>query len=117
MDIVNTHDSKICQYYDEDNFIRLNRSGKNHLNIFSMNIRSLPKHSGQLLHFVNSLKVQFHVIVITEIGSTNIDLVTNLFPNYSFHYVLPVSNRCGGVGIYLSESARHNENCSLEKDL
>ena len=40
-----------CQYYDEDIFIKLNRNGKRFCNIFSLNIRSLPRNGGELLYF------------------------------------------------------------------
>ena len=32
-----------CQYYTEDEFIIKNRNGDDFLNIFSLNMRSLPK--------------------------------------------------------------------------
>ena len=57
--------------------------------IFSFNIRSLPKHGGELLYFFKSLKTQFDAIVLTEIGSKNISPVEKLTPNYNFHYILP----------------------------
>ena len=42
--------------------------------------------------------------MLTEIGSKNISVVEKLIPNYNFHYILPAKNKCGGVGIYTSES-------------
>ena len=52
-----------------------------HLNIFSMNIRGLPKHGGELLVFLQSLETKFDVIVLTEIGDHNIGTVEHLLPN------------------------------------
>ena len=59
---------------------------------FSLNIRSLPKHGGELLYFLKSLKTKFDAIVLTEIGSKNISVVEKLIPNYNFHYILPAKN-------------------------
>ena len=41
--LFNPFDSVKCQYYDENEFISANRNGDGFFNIFSMNIRSLPK--------------------------------------------------------------------------
>ena len=92
-----------CEYYDESMFNRLNRNERNHLNILSMNIVSLPKHGGELVNFLDLLQSQFQIVVISEIGARNISTVENLLPGYSFYYVLPSSNAYGGVGIYFSE--------------
>ena len=40
-----------------------------------MNIRSLPKHGGELLCLMSVLKTQFDIIVSTEIGTRNIEPV------------------------------------------
>ena len=42
--LFNPFDSVKYQYYDENEFISANRNGDGFFNIFSMNIRSLPKH-------------------------------------------------------------------------
>ena len=89
-----------CEYFDEEEFSKKYRKGDECLNIFSLNIRSLPKHGGELFCFLKDLNTKFHIIVLTEIGSKNISVVENLLPNYNFQYVLPEKNKCGGVGIY-----------------
>ena len=43
-----------CEYYNEDEFIRKQRRCKQTLNIISRNIRSLPKHGGELLEVLGS---------------------------------------------------------------
>ena len=48
--LFNTFDSITYQYYDENEFISVKRNGDVFLNIFSMNIRSLPKHGGELVN-------------------------------------------------------------------
>ena len=89
-----------CQYFDEEEFIKKNRTSDECLNIFSLNIRSLPKHGGELLQFLKDLDTRFDVIVLTEIGAKNVSVVDKLIPDYNFHYTLPAKSKCGGVGIY-----------------
>ena len=43
-ELFNTFDPITCQFYDEDQFIYADINGDVFLNMFSMNIRSLPKH-------------------------------------------------------------------------
>ena len=102
--LFNPFDSVKCQYYDENEFISANRNGDGFFNIFSMNIRSLPKHGGELVNFISSMETKFDVIILTEIGARNLSVVLNLFPNYAFHYVRPHNNNYGGVGIYTHNS-------------
>ena len=103
-ELFNPFDSVICQYYDENEFISANRNGDGFLNIFSMNIRSLPKHGGELVNFISNMETKFDVIILTEIGARNLSVVLNLFPAYTFHYVRPQNNNYGGVGIYTHNS-------------
>ena len=42
-ELFNPNQNFSCQYYTEDEFIIKNRNGDDLLNIFSLNIRSLPK--------------------------------------------------------------------------
>lgn len=93
-----------CDYYDEDNFNKLNRSSSEFLSIISLNISSLPKHGGELLCFLSNLNIEFDIIVLTEIGARNISTVETLFVNYEFHYILPHNNMRGGVGVYFAKS-------------
>ena len=104
MELFNPFDLNMCKYFDEDEYNGLRRSSKYHLNVFSMNIRSLPKHAGDLVVFLKLLEMEFDVIILTEIGARNISTVENLMEGYDFHYVLPIDNMYEGVGIYLSEN-------------
>ena len=93
-----------CQYFDEDEFIKKNRKSDECLNILALNIRSLPEHGSELLYFLKDLNTKFDAILLTEIGPKNISVVEKLIPYYSFHYVLPAKNKCGGVGFYTCNS-------------
>ena len=91
---------KACQYADEDTFTSLvNTWGTGTLKIYSMNVRSLNKHKGELVAYLSNLPI-FEVLVLTEIGSRNIEMTQNLLEGYSFMYVKPNQNYYGGVGIY-----------------
>ena len=95
--------NNLCNYHDEDSFGKLKKADPSHLNIFCMNIRSLPRHAGELVVFLESLQTNFDVIVLTEIGARNISTVEHLLDDYEFLYTLPKSNMYGGVGLYLSK--------------
>ena len=91
---------------------------------FSLNIRSLPGHGGELFCFLKDLNTKFHIIVLTDIGSKNISVVENLLPNYNFQYVLPEKNKFGGVGIFtcgslidvvVKDSAKFVKYCDCRK--
>ena len=95
--------NNLCNYYDEDLYGNLKRDKPSHLNIFCMNIRSLPRHAGELIVFLKLLQTDFDIIVLTEIGARNISTVEHLLDDYEFLYTLPKSNMYGGVGLYLSK--------------
>ena len=91
-----------CEYYNEDEFIRKQSRCKQTLCLISLNnIRSLPKHDGELLVFLEALEINFHTIVFSEIGARNIGTVEHLLPNHEFYYELPRDNYIGGAGIYI----------------
>ena len=95
--------NNLCNYYDEDSYGNLKRDKPSHLNIFCMNIRSLPRHAGELIVFLKLLQTDFDIIVLTEIGARNISTVEHLLDDYEFLYTLPKSNMYGGVGLYFSK--------------
>ena len=91
---------KPCRYGNGDTFWDLSREcGTGTLKIFSMNIKSLPKHKGELVVYLFNLPI-FDNLVLTEIGARNIDLTANLLAGYDFLYVLTDKNTHGGIGIY-----------------
>ena len=102
-DLFNPEEYKACDYFDEDKFIGLKRDAANHLNILLLNIRSLPKHGGELVCLLEVLETKFDIIVLTEIGSRNISTVKHLLENYQLYYVIPKDKMFGGVGICVNE--------------
>ena len=102
--LFNPNQNFSCQYYDECEFIIKNRNGDDFLNVFSLNIRSLPKTGGRTDEFLGTLKTEFHVIILTEIGSRNLTVVEKIFPNYTCFHKIRQRNNWGGVGIYIHNS-------------
>ena len=91
-----------CEYYDSEEFIALNLNQHRFLNIFYLNISSLPKHAGELACFLCSLETTFDIIVLNEISRCSTSNVENLFSGFTFYVDFPLSNARGGVGIYMS---------------
>ena len=78
-----------CKYYNEDDYTRIIQGvDAPLLNVFSLNISSLPKHRGELIAYMSNLP-PFDILMLTEIGSKNIDLAVNAFQDYTFHYTIP----------------------------
>ena len=98
-----------CEYYDEEQFRHKLSNQEYRLNIFTLNIRSLPKHRGELVNFINLLQAEFQVIILSEIGSRNLTTVEHIFPNYSFVAIPPSACLMGGVGLYISEIIQNFE--------
>ena len=78
----------LSNYYDEDSYGDLKRVTP-HLNKFCLNIRSLPRHAGELVVFLKLLQTNFDVIVMTEIGARNISMVEHLFDDCQSLYTYP----------------------------
>src|SRR5206468_12954883 len=95
-----------CRYYSNSDFLNelnLNNSVES-LRIFHINIRSLNANHSKLYQLMSILNFSFDIIILTEIWSFNIYFFANLFPYYSFHYVLPVNSSIGGVGAFIHNS-------------
>ena len=71
-EMLNPDSTVSCEYYCEDEFTKLKRNGPQYLNMFYLNIVSLPKHGGELVNFINSLETNFQAVVLSEIGARNI---------------------------------------------
>ena len=76
--LCNLYDTLRCEYYSENEFIRKINKCNQTFNIISFNIRSLPRHNGELIVFLEALEIHIHVIVFSEIGARNIGTVKHL---------------------------------------
>ena len=79
-----------------------------HINIYSLNSKL-----DEFSLLINSLEVNFDVICLSEVWSTNIQFHACVLQQYIFHYDLPVSGIRGGVGIFVHKSLK----CKLRPDL
>ena len=76
--------------------------------VFHLNIRSLNANHKHLCQLLALLEVQFDVIVLTEIWSTNIQFYENILRGYNFYYDLPIEGKVGGVGLYVKNVYTHH---------
>ena len=91
-------DNYSCKYYTEKSFSSVLRNhNSTSLKIFHTNIRSLQLHSFELHAYLESLKCQFDVILVTELGKPNIGFVENIFKGYTLYYQ-ESNKRKGGAG-------------------
>ena len=97
----NPYNAMQCEYYNEDEFSRNQRRCKQTLHIISLNIRSLPKHGGELHVFLEALEINVYIIVLSEIGARNIGAVEHLFALSRLSLCTPRDNYFGGVSIYI----------------
>ena len=98
-----TMESFSCKYYNEDKFNSMlpNHQEKS-LKIFHLNIRSLNKHCHELEAFLSCLNCKFDVLLLTEIGNTNKELIENVFDNYNFYYEHSIYKK-GGAGLLIKK--------------
>lgn len=95
-------------YYNEESFNNY-FTNKNSLSIFHLNIRSLNKNGSNLLTFLSSIKLEFDIIIISEIWSNNIDISLNQFTGYQKYYTLPQRSNIGGICILIKSNLSHKE--------
>ena len=69
-----------CKYYTEMSFPKaINQHKQSPFKVFHTNIRSLQLNGFALLAYLETLKCEFDVILLTEIGKPNIGFVENMF--------------------------------------
>ena len=88
-----------CKYYNENKFnSMLPKHNEKSLKVFHLNIRSLNKHCHELKAFLSCLNCNFDVLLLTEIGNTNKELIENVFTDYTLYYEHSKLKK-GGAGI------------------
>ena len=108
-------DNENTKYYRENelNSLVKNRKLYKSFKIFHLNVRSLNKNYNSLLVLLSNIKFEFDIIILSEIWSTNIDIVKNEFPSYSFSYILPTNSKIGGIAILTLKTIKI-ENIDIE---
>jgi hypothetical protein len=79
---------------------------QNHFNILHLNIRSLNKNHQSLLELLTASKIEFHLIVLSEIWNINIDHFEHLIAGYRFVYSINPASHIGGIGVFVNLSLK-----------
>ena len=99
VDTVPLSDSIDCEYYYDDQFVNLSKNSRSQISVFHMNIRKFSKHRGELLAYLNSLGMDFDIIVLSEIGTDASFYLSSFLSEYTCVYELPDGNNYGGVAV------------------
>ena len=90
-----------CNYYDEES---INNLSKKHLpdslKIFHANIESFKTNGTELTFLLNSLKLNFDIICLTETRYTSIGIIDKEFPDFHIFLDNPTTAK-GGVALLL----------------
>ena len=82
-----TKENYSCKYYNENKFnSMLPKHQENSLKIFHLNVRSINKHCHVLKAYLSCLNSNFDVILLTEIGHANKELIEKVFLEYTLFY-------------------------------
>jgi len=93
-------------YLTDDEFNNLfpeTRINASDLSVFHINIRSLNKNFTELYVFLESLNVEFDVIVLSECWDCYYDLFSTALKNYTFYCESPCYSRVGGIGVFIKD--------------
>ena len=71
--------------------------------VLNFNVRSLSKNFNKLQLFLDSLKCDFNVLVLTETWLTDDNKNLFSFPGYEGYYFIRHGKRGGGVSIFLKD--------------
>ena len=110
-----THGAK-CDYYLEDQFISkvVGKKQCNQLSFFHLNVKSIPKHFDELEMYINSLKLEFTMIALTEtwLDKSKQDLYN--MPKYNCINRYRKQRRGGGVSLYIRNDIKYMSRPDLE---
>ena len=98
-----TFENFSCKYYNEDRFnFMISKHHTDALKVYHQNIRSLNLHSYELKSFLECLMCKFDILLLTEIGKTDVNYINRVFDEYTLYAELPKSNK-GGAGILVKK--------------
>ena len=105
-----------CDYYLEDQFISkvVEQKNCNRLSFFHLNVKSIPKHFDELEMYINSLKLEFTMIALTEtwLDQSKQDLYN--MPKYNCINRFRKQRRGGGVSLYIKNDIKFMNRPDLE---
>ena len=93
-----------CDYVDEESFKIITTNNNFGLTYYHQNIRSLPKHVGELWAYLQCLNFKFDIIMLSEIGLKNFHIAKNVFNDYECFFQPPDDNPKGGVTIFIKST-------------
>ena len=97
-----------CDYYSEENFKSIfNNHQKNPMKVFHVNIGTFEPKSIELAAYLKSLKYNFQVIALTEIGQTSQEFIEFIFPNFEI-YMMEAPSTKGGVALLILKDTFKN---------
>nr|CAI5839840.1 unnamed protein product [Callosobruchus analis] len=105
LDIIDSDAEVDTKVYDSFQDYIQNKAGKNinGLGIIHFNIRSLQKHFNELLVYVDVMKNNLDIIVLSETGEVK-DKSNFSIPDYNMYYNESHLNKCDGVVVYVKHS-------------
>nr|CAI5831865.1 unnamed protein product [Callosobruchus analis] len=105
LDIIDSDAEVDTKVYDTFQDYIQNKAGKNinGLGIIHFNIRSLQKHFNELLVYVDVMKNNLDIIVLSETGEVK-DKSNFSIPDYNMYYNESHLNKCDGVVVYVKHS-------------
>ena len=91
-------------YYTPDQINVLTKRLSKAINssIFHINVLLNENHD-KLCSALSCYSLKFEVIVLSEIWTTNMHLLTDIFRNYKFFYELSLHSKVGSVGIFVKD--------------
>ena len=94
------------QYFDIDEFNNVVENTEHNLRLCHLNIRRIARNKGKLLAFLSTLKRDFDVILLTEVGdNAHLFLNDQSLSEYNIASIdLPTVNKYGGTAILVKKS-------------
>ena len=109
-------DNYSCNYYDINSFnSKFPKTNNSFLKMCHINIRSINLHKHELLSYLECIKYNFDIILLTECGQALVPNVEECFKDYSFFHKPPNTNK-GGSGILIRKNIFDNIEI-IENDL
>ena len=71
------------------------------MGVFHVSVRRLAKHRGEIIAYLPCLKIEYDVIVFSEIRKGAEYFAGNMFDGYNNYTSIPQNNAYGGVAIFV----------------
>ena len=101
-------DNYTCDYFIEEEFNSLlTKHQKKALKTFHLNIGSFDKNKFELEAYLRSLKCDFQIIGLTELGRTSYEFIEKIFENYDIFFDKPNTTK-GGAALLILKNTFNN---------